>query len=46
MTAAAALYVVGEATDLRAGARRAAAALSSGAARGVLETLRRLTPKP
>jgi len=46
MTAAAALYVVGEADDFRAGAQRAAAALSSGAARGVLETLRELAPHP
>ena len=36
---------VGEAADLRAGAQRAAAALSSGAARGVLETLRRINPR-
>jgi anthranilate phosphoribosyltransferase len=46
MTAAAALYVAGEAADLRAGAQRASAALQSGAARAVLETLRGLTPKP
>jgi len=46
MTAAAALYVVGAAADLRAGAQRASAALSSGAARAVLDTLRELTPKP
>jgi anthranilate phosphoribosyltransferase len=46
MTAAAALYVVGEAADLRAGAQRAAAALSSGAARAVLDSLRELTPHP
>ena len=45
MTAAAALYVTGEADDLRAGAQRAAAALRSGAARAVLETLRELAPK-
>lgn len=44
MTAAAALYVAGEAVDLRTGAQRAHAALSSGAARAVLETLRALTP--
>jgi len=44
MTAAAALYVVGEAADLRAGAQRAYAALSSGAARAVLETLRKIAP--
>jgi anthranilate phosphoribosyltransferase len=46
MTAAAALFVVGEAADLRAGAQRAAAALSSGAARAVLETLKGIAPKP
>jgi anthranilate phosphoribosyltransferase len=45
MTAAAALYVAGEAADLRAGAQRAAAALQSGAARAVLETLRAIAPK-
>ena len=45
MTAAAALYAVGEAADLRAGAQRAAAALSSGAARAVLETLRQIAPR-
>src|SRR5262249_45691190 len=45
MTAAAALYIVGEAADLRTGAGRAAAALKSGAARGVLETLRRIAPR-
>jgi anthranilate phosphoribosyltransferase len=45
MTAGAALYVVGEAGDFRAGAQRAAAALSSGAARAVLETLKGLTPR-
>jgi anthranilate phosphoribosyltransferase len=45
MTAAAALFVVGEAADLRAGAQRASAALQSGAARAVLETLRGITPK-
>jgi len=44
MTAAAALYVVGEAADLRAGRERAAAALSGGAARAVLESLRTLAP--
>jgi anthranilate phosphoribosyltransferase len=44
MTAGAALYVVGEAADLRAGTQRAIASLNSGAARGVLEHLRRLTP--
>jgi anthranilate phosphoribosyltransferase len=46
MTAGAALYVAGEAADLRSGTLRAAAALQSGAARAVLETLRGITPKP
>jgi anthranilate phosphoribosyltransferase len=45
MTAGAALYVAGEAGDLRTGTQRAAAALQSGAARAVLETLRGITPK-
>jgi anthranilate phosphoribosyltransferase len=45
MTAGAALYVLGEAADLRAGTHRAASALQSGAARSALETMRRLTPK-
>lgn len=44
MTAAAALYTVGAAPDLRAAAARAAAALDGGAAAGVLEKLRALTP--
>jgi anthranilate phosphoribosyltransferase len=44
MTAAAALYVGGEVPDLRTGQQRAAAVLASGAARGVLETLRQLVP--
>jgi anthranilate phosphoribosyltransferase len=44
MTAGAALYVAGEAVDLRAGQQRAAAALQSGAARAVLEMLRTLAP--
>jgi anthranilate phosphoribosyltransferase len=44
MTAGAALYIAGEAVDLRAGQQRAAAALQSGAARAVLETLRALAP--
>jgi anthranilate phosphoribosyltransferase len=44
MTAAAALYVAGEAVDLRTGQQRAAAALASGAALGVLELLRKLVP--
>jgi anthranilate phosphoribosyltransferase len=46
MTAAAALYVTGEAPDFRAGAERAGAALADGQARAVLETLRRIAPKP
>jgi anthranilate phosphoribosyltransferase len=45
MTAGAALYVTGEAVDLRAGTQRAAAALQSGAARAVLETLKTISPK-
>ncbi len=44
MAAAAGLYVVDAVPDLRAGARRAAEALASGAARGVLERLRALVP--
>jgi anthranilate phosphoribosyltransferase len=45
MTAAAALYLAGAAPDLRAGAELAGAALASGAARAVLETLRRIAPR-
>jgi anthranilate phosphoribosyltransferase len=45
MTAAAALYVVGEARTLRDGAARAAVALDGGAARGVLDKLRALAPR-
>jgi len=45
MTAAAALYVVGQTKTLRDGAARAATALDSGAARAVLETLRTLSPR-
>lgn len=45
MTAGAALYVTGEAVDLRAGTQRASAALQSGAARAVLETLKTISPK-
>jgi anthranilate phosphoribosyltransferase len=44
MAAAAALYVVGEAADLRAGASRAQSAVDSGAARRVLDTLRSIVP--
>jgi anthranilate phosphoribosyltransferase len=46
MTAAAALYVGGFDPDLRAAAHRAREALTSGAAMGVLETLRRIAPRP
>jgi anthranilate phosphoribosyltransferase len=46
MTAAAALYVVGAAPDLRTGAQRAAEALDSGRARAVLDRIRALTPLP
>jgi anthranilate phosphoribosyltransferase len=45
MTAGAALYVAGEAADLRAGTQRATAALASGAARGVLDSLRTIAPR-
>jgi anthranilate phosphoribosyltransferase len=45
MTAGAALYACGQAADLRAGQQRAAAALASGAARGVLEALRAMAPR-
>jgi anthranilate phosphoribosyltransferase len=44
MTAGAALYVVGEADDLRGGTERAAAALDGGAAGDVLERLRSIVP--
>ena len=44
MTAAAALYVSGAAPDLRAATATARAALTGGAARAVLETLRRIAP--
>ena len=46
MAAGAALYVSGNAPDLRTGTERAAAALDSGAARDVLERLRAITPLP
>ena len=46
MAAGAALYVSGNAPDLRAGTERAAAALDSGAARDVLERLRAIAPLP
>ena len=45
MTAAAALVVTGAAADLPAGALKAAGAIDGGAALGVLESLRRLTPR-
>jgi anthranilate phosphoribosyltransferase len=45
MTAAAALYVAGQADDLSAGARRAAAALDDGSALRVMERLRVLAPR-
>jgi anthranilate phosphoribosyltransferase len=45
-TAAAALYVTGNAADLRAGAARAAEALDGGRALAVLEQLRRVAPRP
>ncbi|HEY8923710.1 MAG TPA: anthranilate phosphoribosyltransferase [Polyangia bacterium] len=44
MTAAAALYVAGAATDLREGAAQAGAALDDGRARAVLAQLRELAP--
>lgn len=44
MTAAAALYVTGNAPDLREGAARAQAALDGGRALAVLEAVRRITP--
>ena len=44
LAAAAGLYVVGAAPDLRAGARQAEAALDNGGARAVVEHLRRLSP--
>jgi anthranilate phosphoribosyltransferase len=45
-TAAAALYVTGNAADLRTGATRAAQALDGGGALDVVERLRRLAPRP
>lgn len=45
MTAAAGLYVTEVASDLRAGAQQAAAALDGGAAGAVLERLRALCPR-
>jgi anthranilate phosphoribosyltransferase len=44
MAASAGLYVMGAATDLRDGTRRAAEALRSGAARAVLDKLRTIVP--
>jgi anthranilate phosphoribosyltransferase len=46
MTAGAALQVAGAAPDLRAGASRAREVLDGGGALAVLETLRRLAPRP
>jgi anthranilate phosphoribosyltransferase len=46
MAAGAALYVSGNAPDVRAGTERATAALDSGAARDVLERLRAIAPLP
>jgi anthranilate phosphoribosyltransferase len=46
MTAGAALLVAGAASDLTAATARAREVLDGGGARGVLETLRRLTPRP
>jgi anthranilate phosphoribosyltransferase len=46
MAAGAALYVIGEAADLREGTVRAAEALDDGAARRVLERLRAVAPLP
>jgi anthranilate phosphoribosyltransferase len=44
LEAAASLYVVGAAPDLRVGARQAAAALDSGKARALVDRLRSLSP--
>jgi anthranilate phosphoribosyltransferase len=46
MTAGAALYVAGAAPDLRAATTRAAEVLSGGGALAVLETLRKIAPRP
>jgi anthranilate phosphoribosyltransferase len=46
MTAGAALYVAGLAPDLKAATVRAREVLTSGGATAVLETLRRITPRP
>jgi anthranilate phosphoribosyltransferase len=46
MTAAAALYITGAAPDLPSATATARATLASGAALGVLETLRRIAPLP
>ena len=46
MTAAAALYASGAAADLRAAAGLAGELLAGGKAMGVLETLRRIAPRP
>jgi anthranilate phosphoribosyltransferase len=46
MTAAAALYASGAASDLRSAAGQAGELLAGGQAMGVLETLRRIAPRP
>jgi len=46
MTAAAALYTSGAAPDLKTAAGRAAEVLAGGGAMGVLETLRKIAPRP
>jgi anthranilate phosphoribosyltransferase len=46
MTAGAALYVAGAATDLRAATQTARQVLTSGGGLAVLETLRRIAPRP
>jgi anthranilate phosphoribosyltransferase len=46
MTAAAALYASGVAPDVKAAAGVAADVLAGGGAMGVLETLRRIAPRP
>jgi len=46
MTAAAALYTSGAAPDLKTATGRATEVLAGGAAMGVLETLRKIAPRP
>jgi len=46
MTAAAALYASGIAPNLKEAAGRATEVLAGGGALGVLETLRRIAPRP